>query len=59
MSKLKNINDLYTNLIANNADFRAFVESMEKYSTDEIIAMYELENDVISNLLHALSNMQP
>lgn len=43
MSKLENINDLYTNLIANNADFRAFVESMEKYSTDEIIAMYELE----------------
>lgn len=44
------INREYINLISNNADFSAFVEDMEKYSTDEIIALYGLKNDIISYL---------
>lgn len=37
----------YNNML-NNADFRAFVEIMDKYSTDEIIALYGLNNNTIS-----------
>jgi len=37
----------YSNLILSSDDFRAFVEKMEKYSTDEIIALYDLKNDII------------
>lgn len=42
------INQQYNNLYEESADFRAFVESMEKYSTEEIAALYELKLDVIS-----------
>lgn len=38
----------YNNLISISDDFRAFVEKMDKYSTDEIIALYDLKNDIIS-----------
>jgi len=41
------INKKCANLITDNADFRAFVEQMEKYSTEEIIALYGLDNDII------------
>lgn len=43
-----NSKEQYATLIMNNDDFRAFVESMEKYSTKEIIALYGLENSLIS-----------
>lgn len=44
------INKQYADLILNNADFRAFVEKMDKYSTDEIIVKYGLILDTISCL---------
>lgn len=40
----KNYNDLY----ANSADFRIFVERMQKYNTDEIVRKYELNTELIS-----------
>lgn len=42
------INTKYTNLISNSSDFRAFVKKMDKYTTSEIISMYDLKNDIIS-----------
>lgn len=45
------INKKYTDLIANNGEFRAFVEKMDKYSTDEIIALYGLKITSYSGLL--------
>ena len=44
------INKQYANLICNSADFRAFVKKTEKYSNDELLALYEAENEVISCL---------
>lgn len=43
----KIINEMYVNLIANSANFRQFVEDMEKYTTEEIIAEYGLKNSII------------
>lgn len=45
------INKEYTNLIANYFEFRRFVEKMDKISTEEIIARYELKTDIISYFL--------
>lgn len=42
------INEKYINLIANSGEFREFVNKMDKYTTEEIIALYELKNDIIS-----------
>lgn len=41
------INKMYSDLISNSAEFRQFVEDMKKYSTDEILAEYELKNSII------------
>lgn len=40
----RQFNDLY----ANSADFRIFVERMQKYSTDEIVRKYGLNTELIS-----------
>lgn len=49
MSTLKEIiKNQYSNLILNSDEFRQFVENMDKLSTNEIIAEYELKNDIIS-----------
>ena len=45
-----NVKDIYSIFIANNADFRVFVENMEKYSTDEIINLYGLKNAIVGCL---------
>lgn len=40
------ISKMYGNLIADSADFRQFVEDMEKYTTEEILAEYGLKNSI-------------
>lgn len=42
------IKNQYADLIVNSADFRLFVESMSKISTNEIKVKYGLKNDIIS-----------
>lgn len=44
------INQKYNNLIANSAQFRQFVIDMDKLSTNEIIARYELKTDLICSV---------
>lgn len=38
----------FTNLITNSSDFRAFAENLDKYTTEEIITLYELNIEVNS-----------
>lgn len=38
----------YNELYLNSAEFRIFVENMEKYSTEEIISLYGLNSVLIS-----------
>ncbi|MBQ0089985.1 MAG: hypothetical protein KBT27_11725 [Prevotellaceae bacterium] len=52
VGKMKDtINNKYNDLYANSLDFRIFVEKMEKYSTDEIIALYGAKLDIIYYLV--------
>lgn len=54
---MQNIKEQYNNLTLNSAKFRAFVEKMDKYSTEEIIELYDLKSDIIC-YCSGLSEMQ-
>ena len=51
------INSKYNDLYVNSAEFRLFVEKMEKYSTDELNTLYGTKSNIIS-CLAVLSKMQ-
>lgn len=42
------INQKYNDFIMNSFEFREFVAKMDKYSTEEIQALYGLKSDIIS-----------
>ena len=52
------INQKFNDLYVDSCEFRAFVEKMNKYSTDEIIEQYGLKTDTISYLA-AIYKKQP
>ena len=50
------INNLYTILYRESAEFRSFVIQMEKYTTDEIKAEYGVNNEAIFDFLKKQSS---
>lgn len=42
------IKEKYNNMVANSADFRRFINLVDKIPINEIICAYGLKNDVIS-----------